>query len=77
MIDRCMNPKCNRYEFYGAKGISVHRAWLTFPRFEQDFGYSKPGPGYTIDRIDSDGDYEPGNVQWLTKSENSKKRWRL
>lgn len=72
MKDRCLNSKAHSYKHYGGRGITIYNPWLTFDVYEKDFGYSKPGPGYTVDRIDSEGNYEPGNVRWLTRQENSR-----
>jgi len=74
MLQRCNNPNHNRYASYGGRGIQVHPAWRVFKTYEKEFGYSKPGPGYTVDRIDNDGAYEPSNVQWLTKAESTRKQ---
>jgi hypothetical protein len=74
MIDRCYNPNDNHYYCYGARGIRVCDRWLeSFENFYEDMG-PKPSPEYSIDRIDNDGNYEPSNCQWLTLSENTRKR---
>lgn len=71
MIKRCYNPKSRSYQYYGAKGISVCESWKTsFKAFYQDMG-PRPSANYSIDRVDPDGNYEPANCRWLTKSENS------
>ena len=57
---------------YGGRGISVCDRWNKFENFLEDMGF-KPS-GMTIERINNDGDYEPSNCQWLTRSENSLKR---
>lgn len=77
MKARTTNPSHTHYPNYGGRGIKVSPEWQTFARFEREFGYSKPGPKYTIDRIDNDGNYEPGNVQWLTGVENNQKRYAI
>ena len=72
---RCYNTNAANYKNYGGRGIKICKEWLE--DFESFYGWSM-SHGYndtlTIDRIDNDGDYEPSNCQWITKSENSKKR---
>ena len=75
MKSRCLNPKTVRYKNYGGRGISVCDRWQDFKNFYADMG-DRP-PGLQIDRIDNDGNYEPGNCQWVTPKENSNNRRRL
>jgi len=73
MKRRCCDPNRNQYERYGGRGIIVCDAWLDYKTFEKwalENGWQK---GLTIDRIDNDGNYEPDNCQFITRSENSKK----
>jgi hypothetical protein len=74
--DRCFNPKEPAFKYYGGRGISMCSEWKNN---YQAFKFWAILNGYqenlTIDRINSNGDYEPKNCQWLTKSENTKKRW--
>lgn len=65
MKARCRNPKNRGFAYYGRRGISVHPAFETFNGFLAHLGECPPG--MTLDRIDNDGDYAPGNVRWATK----------
>lgn len=74
MKARCQYPSMNGYHRYGGRGIKVCREWqnsyTAFRDWALAHGYQD---GLTIDRIDNNGDYEPGNCQWITLSENVRK----
>lgn len=68
-IHRCYNPNALKYPRYGGRGITVCDEWReNFMAFLMAVG-RRPGPDYSIDRIDNDGNYEPGNVKWSTRAE--------
>lgn len=77
MIQRCHNENCKNYTNYGGRGIKVCDRWResirdfyddvsALPHFEED--------GYSLDRIDNDGDYAPNNVRWATNREQNMNR---
>lgn len=71
---RCLNPKNHAYPRYGGRGISICSEWVNdFAAFYSHIG-PRPGAGYSVDRINNNGNYEPGNVRWATRSEQSKNR---
>lgn len=65
MLSRCQNPNNPFYPDYGGRGIVVCAAWHDYERFIADVG-RRPSPDLSIDRLDPDGNYEPGNVAWRT-----------
>lgn len=72
MNQRCNDPGAVQYPYYGGRGITVCDRWQSFENFLADMG-ERP-EGLTLDRIDGDGNYEPGNCRWATKSEQAKNR---
>ena len=72
---RCNNPRCKAYPYYGAKGV---QCFLTLDElislWKRDYGFRLKRP--SVDRINPGGNYELANCQFLSHSENSKKSWR-
>jgi hypothetical protein len=74
MKGRCLNPRNHKWPLYGGRGIRICDQWRdSFEAFLRDVG-PKPSAGYSIDRIDVDGHYEPGNVRWATGSMQSRNK---
>lgn len=73
MLQRCRNPNVKSYPQYGGRGIKVCERWNSFANFIADVG-PRPGPGYQLDRIDNDGDYEPGNCEWNIRKINCRNK---
>lgn len=74
MKRRCDTPSVNGYARYGGRGIRVCSRWLTdFWTFYEDMG-PRPGPEFSLERKDTDGDYEPNNCRWATVIEQARNR---
>jgi hypothetical protein len=73
MRNRCHNPNNPSYHNYGGRGIGVCDEWASYDQFLADVG-RRPSEKHTLDRINNDGHYEPSNVRWATRSEQSRNR---
>jgi hypothetical protein len=72
MMDRCTNRNGQNWADYGGRGITVCERWLIFENFLADMG-ERP-PGTTIERVENDLGYEPGNCRWATRKQQSRNR---
>jgi len=74
IIKRCTDPSNISFKNYGGRGIKICDEWKNdFIAFANYIG-KKPSPKHEIDRINNNGNYEPGNIQWSTRSRNSRNR---
>jgi hypothetical protein len=73
---RCCNPKHKDWKNWGGRGITVCERWLKYENFLADVG-RKPTSKHQLDRINNNGNYEPGNVKWSTQKEQMLTRRRI
>lgn len=66
MLERCQNPNIDHWKYYGGRGIKACDRWLKYENFQADMGLAPDG--LTLDRIEVNGNYEPGNCRWATRA---------
>lgn len=76
--NRCFNKRTPDYNKYGGRGITLHKEWLDdfmlfYEYIKQELG-ERPSNNHTLDRIDNDGNYEPGNIRWADKITQARNR---
>lgn len=74
MLQRCYNAASENYHRYGGRGISVYELWKhSYAAFLAHVG-RRPSPLYSLERINNNGNYEPGNVRWATATEQCRNK---
>lgn len=73
MRNRCLNPKADCYENYGGRGIKVCKRWDKFENFLEDMK-TRPSMQHSLERLNNNGDYEPSNCKWATKTEQNRNK---
>ena len=74
IVDRCYRPANPQYSFYGGRGIRVADEWREDVAAFASYMGDRPSAHHSVDRIDNDGNYAPGNVRWATPTEQNRNK---
>lgn len=74
MKSRCLNPNYHGYSRYGGRGITIYEPWINDFQAFYDYIGPRPTASHSLDRINNDGNYEPGNVRWATPLQQTQNR---
>ena len=76
IIQRCTNPSQKHYNRYGGRGITIYEPWLTYSNFKADVvkEIGERPRGLSMDRINSNGNYEPGNIRWANQTTQNRNK---
>jgi hypothetical protein len=71
MLTRCLNKNCLQRKHYAGRGVTICKRWLKFENFYTDMG-EPPTSKHSLDRINNNGNYEPGNCRWATPTQQAR-----
>jgi hypothetical protein len=76
MKQRCLDPNSTNFPDYGGRGVKIYEPWHAFEPFREWIvaNIGRPRAGLSLDRIKTDGNYEPGNVRWATRTQQNRNK---